>query len=132
MSKKRKSTQKRIIEEIKTQLITQAERWGNKAYYTQLKLEEMELDQCKRILGDLLSEKNNLEYEMAMLGTDKKEVLIKTERLETYIKKANRIIDAHNKNIGKIINKEIGDRAAIGRAASKLGMIPAISVRIGD
>ena len=132
MSKKTKKAQNRILDEIKSQLIAQAERWGKKDYYTPLKLEEMEIDQCQKILGDLLAEKNNLEYEMAMLGSDKREVLIKTERLNSYIKKAHKVIDAHARKINKMINNVIGDQKIIDKAESLINKKPRISVEIGE
>ena len=92
MAKKSKKGQVRILNEIRDQLVLQAERWGRKGYYTPLKLEEIELEQCRKIRSDFLAEKSNLEYEMNMIGTDKREVLIKIERLESYIKKADRVI----------------------------------------
>jgi len=130
MSKKSKKAQLKILNEIRDQLIRQAERWGKDGHYTPLKLEEMELEQGRKIRSDLLTEKSNLEYEMSMLGTDKKEVLIKIERLDSYIKKADRVILAHEKKIAKIIEKIIGDRSAIKKAENTVRTKHLISVMI--
>ncbi|MBI5700574.1 hypothetical protein HZC34_01850 [Candidatus Saganbacteria bacterium] len=132
MAKKTKKSQKSILNEIKTQLILQAERWGRKDYYTQDKLEEMELDQCRKIKGDLLSEKNNIEYELNMLDTDKKEVLIKLERLEAYLKRADKVIKKHEKTITKLYEKKIGDTEMIKKAARGYNVKPKISVMVGN
>ena len=132
MAKKSKKGQLRILNEIRDQLVLQAERWGRKGYYTPLKLEEIELEQCRKIRSDFLAEKSNLEYEMNMLGTDKKEVLIKIERLESYIKKADRVIEAHEKRIEKMLQKMIGDKSAIKKAESYIKTKPRISVMINS
>jgi len=131
MSGKRKKGQVRILHEIRDQLILQADRWGRKDYYTPLKLEEMELEQCRKIRGELLAEKANLEYEMSMLGTDKKEVLVKIERLGIYIKKADRVMESHERNILKALQKRIGDKKEIKRAEKSIRSEPLISVVIG-
>lgn len=132
MARKNKKSQKSILNEIKTQLILQAERWGRKDYYTQDKLEEMELDQCKKIKGDLLSEKNNIEYELNMLDTDKRDVLIKLERLEAYLKRADKVIKKHEKTITKLYEKKIGDTEMIKKAAKGYSVKPKISVMVGN
>ena len=117
--------------EVKDQLLLQADRWGRKGYYTPLKLEEMELEQCRKIKGDLLAEKSNLEYEMSMLGTDKKDVLIKIERLESYIKKADRVIEGHEKGITRMLDKIVGDKKAVKRAEDLIRSKSQISVMVG-
>lgn len=132
MARNAKKAQQRILNEIKTQLVLQAERWGRKDFYTPLKFEEMELDQCKKILGDLLSEKANIEYELHLLGTSKKEVLIKRERLEVYLKKAARVIAKHEKDIKRMIGKCLGDRNSVNNALKKYAYSPKISVMVGD
>lgn len=120
------------MNEVKTQLILQAERWGRTDYYTPIKLEEMEREQCQRIAGELLSEKANLEYELHMLETDKHEVLIKIERLNVYLKKATQVVKKHEKSIGRIIEAKIGDRAKIRRATSMLEPRSFVSVLISE
>lgn len=131
MSKKSKKAQNRILTEIRDQLVLQAERWGRTDHYTPLKLEEIEIEQCKRVKSDLLTEKSNLEYEMNMLGTDKREVLIKIERLESYIKKADRVVEGHERRIGRLLDKLVGDRKAVKQAHSIIKKEPAISVVVG-
>lgn len=129
---KKGKAQKIILGEIKKQLILQAERWGRKNYYTPLKLEEIELEQCGRIKGELLSEKSNLEYELHVLGSDKGEVVAKVEKLGMYLKKADRVINAHKKLIEKLIQKNIGDRAQIQKAVSSINSGSSISVVVGE
>lgn len=129
---RKKKAQLRILGEIRKQLILQAERWGKKDYYTPSKLEEIELDQCHKIKGELLSEKSNLEYEMHMLDSDKKEVLIKLERLNQYLKRADRVVNRHEKNIVRIIEKLIGNKKAIDRALKGIEPKSLISVLISD
>lgn len=102
----------KILDEIKKQLILQAERWDRKDLYTPLKLEEMELLACQKVRGEFMAEKNNLEYELQMLGTDKKEVLIKLEKLNVYLGKADGLIKRHEKALQKLIQKKLGDPAA--------------------
>ena len=127
---RKKRAQKKILGEIKKQLILQADRWGRKDYYSPIKLEEMELDQCRKIKGDLLAEKSNLEYEMHMVDSNKKEVLIKLERLNTYLKRADRVITRHEKSIIKIIEKSIGNRKDINSALKAIEPKSLISVLI--
>jgi hypothetical protein len=131
MSKKKKKAQIRILNEIRDQLVLQAERWGRTNYYTPLKLEELVLEQSHKIKGDFLAERSNLEYEMNLLGTDKREVLIKIERLESYIKKADRTIESHERNISRLLDKMVGDKQAISLATSYLKKKSLISVMIG-
>lgn len=123
MSRKAAKGQKIILEEIKKQLVTQAERWGRCDYYTPLKLEEIELEQCRKISGELLSEKANLEYELHFLESDKKEVLSKIDRLEIYIKKADRAVKRHEKMIEKIIGGKTGEKIQVGAKKSKISVL---------
>jgi hypothetical protein len=73
-------------------------------------MQEMELDQSHKIESDLFSERSNLEYELHMLDSNKRDLLIKMERLEKYIKKASRVIVKHEKEIKKQLDKLIGDK----------------------
>ncbi|KAF0134342.1 MAG: hypothetical protein FD145_722 [Candidatus Saganbacteria bacterium] len=130
MARKSKKGQFRVINEIKDQLILQADRWGKSGFYTPLKLEEMELEQCRKIKSDFLAERSNLEYEMCLLGTDKKEVLIKIERLESYIKKADRVIEAHERRINKMLDKLVGDKKAVKKAEDYINTKHTVSVII--
>ena len=129
MSRKAKKAQKLVLDEIKKQLILQAERWGRADHYTPLKLEEMEIEQGYKILGDLYAEKSNLEYELHILGTDKHEVLIKIERLNVYIKRALSITQKHENKIRKIIGKSYGDISKISLALANKS---AVSILISE
>ena len=130
MAKKKNKSQIRVLEEIKNQLVLQAKRWGREDYYTPLLLEEMELDQCRKILGDLLSEKSNLEYESNIAGTDKKENEIKLSKIEMYIKKAERVIKAHERRISQTIGKIPGDMKKIKSAVDRIQEKHKVSVLI--
>ena len=131
---KRKKAQMMILEEVKKQLVLQAERWGKTGVYTPLKLEEMELDAVRRIRGDLLSERANLEYEILMLRTNSREINIKLQKLESYLKRAERVSKRHDKNIDKIIERIVGDRKKTTGALSltRTKKEPLISVLISD
>ncbi len=131
-TKRAKKAQKRVLEEIKGQLLTQAERWGRKDAYTPIILEEMELAQCLRIKGDFLSEKANLEYELNSLGTDKREVLIKIERLNAYLKRADQIIARHEKTISRIIDKDSVSKERADRILKKGEKEHKISVMVSN
>ncbi len=131
---KKKKAQMMILNEVKKQLLLQAERWGRVGYYTPLKLEEMELDACGRIKGDLLAERANLEYELQVLDSNKREIELKLYKLETYLNRAKRVVKRHNKNINKVLEKLIGDRkktlGALQRV--KFKREPLISILISD
>ena len=132
-SKKAKA-QMMILEEVKSQLILQAERWGRTEYYTPIKLEEMESDAAKRIRTDLLQERANLEYELQVMDANRREVEMKLSRLDAYLRRAGRVIKKHDKTIEKIIDRAIGDRkrtfGALDRVKAKT--MPQVSVMISD
>jgi len=107
---KRKRAQAKLLDEIKDQLVLQADRWGKKGHYDRVRLEEMVLEQCHRVAGDLMSEKANLEYELYLLDSNKRDLLIKMERLQYYIGKASRVIDKHEQNIKKQLDKLIASK----------------------
>lgn len=132
MSRKTKKAQTRILKEIQKQLILQAERWGRKEFYTPFKLEEMELAQCRKITGELLAEKANLEYELFLLDSNKRDVLIKLERLETYLKKSSRVIKRHEKTISKMLDKIVGDKRKIKKALEYVEPKSFVSVLVCD
>jgi len=132
MAKKNKG-QQRVLGEIQKQLMLQAERWGRKDYYTPQRMEEMVLDQCYKIKGDFLGEKANLEYELQQVDSDKKESLIKLEKLVGYLKKADRSILGHQKAIIRSLEKLVGDKvktkwALDYKKISKKG----VSIMIGE
>jgi len=132
MSKKGQKGKLRLLNEIRDQLILQADRWGKKDHYTPLRMTEMELEQARNIKGEFMSEKANLEYEMNMLGTDKREVLIKIERLDSYVKRCDRIIEQYEKRIGKMLDNLIGDKSKVKKAESKVKEKSTISVIINN
>ncbi|OGB90893.1 hypothetical protein A2625_07630 [candidate division WOR-1 bacterium RIFCSPHIGHO2_01_FULL_53_15] len=92
-----------IFRELETQLFTQAERLGIRDRFSALQIKEYEHDAIRQHLIAFYQERANLEYEMSMFGTDKKETLIKLERLEVYIKRAERLAKAYEKSIGKLL-----------------------------
>ena len=130
--RKRKRSRLKILNEIRSQLVLQAERWGRKEYYTPLRLEEMELEQSRFINGDLLAEKSNLEYELHMLGSNKHDLLIKMERLSGYIKKASRVIEGHEKSIKRTLDKLIKDRDKLDAVIKRLRPDTTFSVMINS
>src|SRR3989338_4006499 len=129
---RKKNGQHKVIEEIRKQLVLQAERWGKKEYYTPQKLEEMVLEQCQAIKGDFLTEKANLEYEMQNIESDKKECLIKLEKLTGYLKKADRTTLIHKKAVSRFIEKLVGDRQKTQWALGKRLGQQKVSVLIGE
>lgn len=127
-SKKRKKAQQRILSEIKGQLHIKAKKLGIEDRFSELNFEAMKLDAAKRILDDLNSERSNLEYELFMKGKLDKESTIKLERIQTYINKAQRVINKYGKNIEKIAEKAAPHREKAKEAAKKLLPTPKISV----
>jgi hypothetical protein len=107
---KRKKAQQVLLNEVKKQLLLQAERWGRTGYYTPVKLEEIELDSCRRIKGDLLAERANLEYELEAIDSSRREIELKLSKLGVYIKRAERVARKHDKNIDKMLEKLVGNR----------------------
>ncbi|MBU0573505.1 MAG: hypothetical protein KKH83_03395, partial [Candidatus Margulisbacteria bacterium] len=128
MARKKNKGKFKVLEEIKNQLILQAERWGKKDHYTPLRLQEMELAACRKIKGDFLAEKANLEYEMQMLGTDKKEVLIKIEKLNMYISKSDFVIEQYQRKIERMLEKLCGDKKEVDRALKRVRESHKVSV----
>ena len=118
--KGRKNAQKKVTNELKNQLLIQAERLGIKDDYSPLVMEELKLGSIGKILTEFYMERANLEYEMSMLGSNKREVLIKLERLHAYIRKAQGLQEKHNKQFETIIEKGTGDQVKTQRAVRKL------------
>jgi len=118
----KKSSQINILAEIRRQLIHQAARWGRTDFYNPVKLEEYELESCEKIRSQFLAEKNNLEYELHMLTSDKKELLIKLERLGSYIQKAERVINKHHKNLDRLFERKYGEAYKTLRALRTMGI----------
>ena len=118
--KKKRNSQKKIINELKNQLLIQAERLGVRERYTPVYQEEIKVDSARRILGEFYTERSNLEYELNMLGSKKKEVLIKLERLNSYVRKAETILDKHGRAIEGLLEKGLGDVKRTRRVVSRL------------
>ena len=131
---KKAKAQMLILEEVKQQLLLQAERWGRSGFYTPLKLEEMEVDAGSRIKGDLLAERANLEYELQMLEGSRREIEMKLSRLDGYLRRADNVIKKHSRSVEKTIEKLVGDRKKTFGALDRVKMRSrsVISVMISD
>ena len=119
MSKQKKS-QKNLINELKNQLLIQSERLGVRERYTPVALAEMELESIRRILTEFYAERSNLEYELNVFGSSKKEALIKLERLNSYVRKAETMLARSLKSYEKLLEKGQGDKAGALKAARRL------------
>ena len=127
-SKKRKKAQQRILSEIKSQLTIKAKKLSVEDKYSEINFEGMKLDAAKRILDDLKAEKTNLEYELYMKGVLDKESTIKLEKIQTYINRAQRVIEKYEKHIGKMAEKAAPHREKAREAVKKITHTPKISV----
>lgn len=121
--RKKGNTQTKLINELKTQLLTQAERLGVKDDYTPVFMEETKLDAVRKILGEFYMERSNLEYELNMSGTDKRELVIKLERLNSYIRKAEGIREKHLRILEEQLGKGTGDKQKTRRALNKINPV---------
>src|SRR3989338_8009790 len=119
MSKK-KSAQKKLVNELKNQLLVQAERLGIREDYSPVALEELKIDSARKILTEFYMERANLQYEMNSYGTNKKEILIKLERLNAYIRKAECLRERGLKNFEKLLDKGLGKKDKALKAVRKL------------
>ena len=117
---KKKNGQKKLINELKNQLYIQAERLGIKDDYNPMAMEEMKLDSVGKILTEVYMERSNLEYELNSLGSKKKELLIKLERLHAYVRKAQGLHEKHVKKFEELIEKGTGDQAMTRRALRRV------------
>lgn len=132
MANRQKKAQNKVLNEVRKQLVLQAERWGRKDYYTQEKIEEMVLEQCYVVKGELLAERANLEYELSSLDSNKKESLIKLERLQTYLSRADRVINQHKRVIFNFLSKKLGDQKQLKKAVNLIEDKPSqVSVMVG-
>jgi hypothetical protein len=122
MSRK-KNTQRKLINELKNQLMIQAERLGVSDQYTPIFAEEIKIDSVRKILTEFYMERSNLEYELNILGSNKKEVLIKLERLNAYVRKAEGLREKHCKQYSQQLEKGLGDQVRTRRAVSKLNPV---------
>lgn len=118
MSRRKIKGQMRIFKELENQLFIQAERLGIRDRYSPLVLKELEYEALQKHLTAFYAERANLEYEMQMIGTDKKETLIKLERLESYIKRAERMRRAYEREIQKLLEKLTPDKEKAQKATS--------------
>jgi hypothetical protein len=126
-AKAKLKAQMSIFKEMENQLLIQAERLGIREDYSPLRLKELEAEALNKHLLAFYTERSNLEYEMQMLGTDKREVLIKMERLGVYIRRAEQMVERQKKELGKILDKLCPDKAKANKAA--LSLAPALAVR---
>jgi len=127
MSSKKLKAQMRIFSELETQLLTQAERLGIRDQFTPLYQKEIEYDALKKHILSFYAERANLEYEMQMQGTDKKVTLIKLERLQVYIKRAERMQKQYEEKIRKIVEQFSPDKEKVEKALGR----GKISVSVG-
>ena len=127
MSRKKVKAQQRIFKELEKQLFTQADRLGIRHEFTPMKLKEIEFDAVKKHLLSFYAERSNLEYEMQMLGTNKRDTLIKLERLGVYIKRAERMKTQYEEKMQEMLEKMIPENEKVKKATRHKG----ISVKIG-
>jgi len=120
---KKKTAQKKLINELRNQLLIQAEALGIRDKYTPLVFEEMKLDAVRKILTEFYMERANLEYELNMFGSNKKELLIKLERLNSYVHKAEGIRDKHLKIFSSLLEKGLGDRKKTQKAVNRINPV---------
>lgn len=113
---KKKNAQKKLINELKNQLFIQAERLGIKEDYNPLAMEELKLDSVGKILTEFYMERSNLEYELNIIGSKKRELLIKLERLHAYVRKAQGLHEKHVKKFEDLIEQGTGDQNLTRRA----------------
>lgn len=117
---KKKSAQKKLVNEIKNQLLIQAERLGVRENFGPLAAEEIKLDAVRKILTDFYMERSNLEYELNVVGSNKKELLIKLERLNVYIRRAVALHERHLRAYETLLEKGMGDIKGARKAASRI------------
>jgi len=68
--KKQAKAQQKVIAEIRKQLIAQANNLGVNDYYTKEKMIDIQIEQCKKILGKFQEEKATIEYQVAYSGVN--------------------------------------------------------------
>ena len=117
---KRKKTQNKLITELKNQILTQAELLGVRDRFSPVCLEELKVDAARQILSEFYTERANLEYELNMLGSQKRDVLIKLERLNAYIIKAEGLSARHARQIESLLEKGLGDVKRTRRAVRRI------------
>jgi hypothetical protein len=121
----KKKAEFKLIEEMKNQLLIQAERLGIRERYTPQWFAEQKILSAGQVLSELYAERSNLEYELNLLGSDKKELLIKLERLNVYVKKAEALRHKYQLEHDRVIDKSFnltenrGKLACLSRTAVK-------------
>jgi chromosome segregation ATPase len=93
-----------------------------------LKAISEEVESIRKIVDDLNAEKSNLEYELYMKGVLDRESTIKLEKIQSYISRAQKVIDKYGKNIHKMAEKAAPNREKAREAVKKLVPTPKISV----
>lgn len=63
-TKKEIKQQQRIVQEMRTQFMTQMQRLGYPGYYTQRAIKEIQIEQVKKIIQQFNEEKANLEFQL--------------------------------------------------------------------
>jgi hypothetical protein len=104
--RKKKRTQKKIVEELRKQLLIQAERLGIRDRFTPVWFLEQRVLALSQILSEFYAERANLEYELNMIGSDKKDLIIKLEKLHSFIRTAETAREKYIKRFEKTIDKE--------------------------
>ena len=128
-SKKNKhKAEARVLGEMQDQLLLQAEKLGIEDDYNSLNLCEMETEAFGGHLSAFYAERSNLKYEMQIFGTNKKDILIKLERLEAYIKRAQALRAKCVKEVREMLEELTPNKE---QARKLLEKRPKISVRIG-
>lgn len=108
--KKRKKAQARLFNELRNQLMIQAEKLGKRDFFTPYRAAETRAGSLRDILTELYIERSNLEYEMQSPGSSKHEVLRKLEKLHRYISKAERLQENNNAHIDKLVGRKVNIR----------------------
>ena len=124
---RRKNAQKRILSEIQNQLMLKAKNLGVEHLYSPIRLEDMKLQEARKIMGDLLAERTNLQYERSLTGQTNKESIIKLEKIEAYINKCQRVIDSYERNIERMLGRNVSDPKKTKNALKKFDLTPTIS-----
>lgn len=129
MSSKRKKAQQKILHELKSQLMTKAKKLGIEYDFSGVNFDLMKMEAARKIMTDLLAEKSNLEYELYMKGVLDKESTIKLEKINSYITKAQRIIDRYQIAIDKELAKKTPQKKEVREElAKKKKETPRISI----
>ena len=118
MPKKKGGTNK-VITELRDRLLIQAERLGTREKYNPLWFLEQKVLSLSKILAEFYAERSNLEYELNILGTDKKDILVKLEKLYAYIRKAEKLKEKYTGKFEVMIDKDF-ELSANRKALSQL------------